>query len=71
MLSMRTVHGSWGPWTPGPCDVTCGHGNRTYSRACNSPSPKCNGDDCAGPSSKMKPCYERCCPGTKLHVMLL
>ena len=71
MLFMCTVHGSWGAWTSGTCDVTCGHGRRTYTRACNSPSPKCSGDNCAGPNSKMELCNEGCCPGTKLHVILL
>ena len=43
------IHGGFGPWTEfGHCDVTCGVGKQTRSRACNNPVPFLGGRKCEG-----------------------
>ncbi len=50
---------TWGEWTPSsPCSVTCGNGQRNYSRICTSQVRS----ECFGNSTKIEPCKERPCP---------
>ena len=42
-----TVNGGWGEWSEWEdCSVTCGGGEHTRARACDSPAPANGGDDC-------------------------
>ncbi|KAL5005950.1 hypothetical protein ScPMuIL_017108 [Solemya velum] len=56
------VDGGWSEWTEGPCDVTCGTGNRTDSRTCTNPEPQYDGADCDGEDEQTAECYEGPCP---------
>jgi len=57
------VDGAWSHWTPwSPCDVTCGKGRSRRIRACNSPPPQLDGDECAGKSTQTRHCKEDPCP---------
>ncbi|AWP10692.1 putative hemicentin-1 [Scophthalmus maximus] len=58
------VDGNWGSWQPwGECSATCGGGERTRVRLCNSPSPGNGGRLCPGDSSQLSRCKTQACPG--------
>ncbi|XP_067452563.1 hemicentin-1 isoform X1 [Thunnus thynnus] len=58
------VDGNWGPWQPwGECSASCGGGQRTRVRLCNSPSPSNSGRPCPGDSSQLSRCNFQACPG--------
>ncbi|XP_069009305.1 hemicentin-1 [Embiotoca jacksoni] len=58
------VEGNWGPWQPwGECSTSCGGGERTRVRLCNSPSPSNGGRPCPGDSSQLSRCNTQACPG--------
>ncbi|KAM3620522.1 uncharacterized protein V6R79_024924 [Siganus canaliculatus] len=58
------VDGSWGPWQSwGGCSASCGGGQRTRVRLCNSPSPSGGGRPCPGDSSHLSKCNTGACPG--------
>ncbi|XP_071373120.1 hemicentin-1, partial [Centroberyx affinis] len=58
------VDGSWGSWQPwGDCSASCGGGERTRVRLCNSPSPSNSGRPCPGDSSQLSRCNTQACPG--------
>ena len=64
------VDGMWGTWTPsGGCSVTCGTGQQTYTRSCDSPAESCGGQTCIGDSTKIESCDEGCCPGKLVFTM--
>ncbi|KAI3368574.1 hypothetical protein L3Q82_025583, partial [Scortum barcoo] len=58
------VDGNWGLWQPwGECSASCGGGERTRVRLCNSPSPSNSGRSCPGDSSQLSRCNTQACPG--------
>ncbi|XP_051232997.1 hemicentin-1 isoform X2 [Dicentrarchus labrax] len=58
------VDGNWGSWQPwGECSASCGGGERTRVRLCNSPSPSNAGRPCPGDSSQLSRCNSHACPG--------
>ncbi|XP_076007425.1 hemicentin-1 [Genypterus blacodes] len=58
------VDGNWGSWQPwGECSASCGGGQRTRARLCNSPSPSNGGRQCPGDSSQLSRCSNQACPG--------
>uniref|UniRef100_A0A665VTB7 Hemicentin-1 n=1 Tax=Echeneis naucrates TaxID=173247 RepID=A0A665VTB7_ECHNA len=58
------VDGNWGSWQPwGGCSASCGGGERTRTRLCNSPSPSNGGRLCPGDSSQLSRCNTKACPG--------
>ncbi|XP_042370765.1 hemicentin-1 [Plectropomus leopardus] len=58
------VDGNWGSWQPwGECSASCGGGERTRVRLCNTPSPVNGGRPCPGDSSQLSRCNAQACPG--------
>ncbi|XP_028259472.1 hemicentin-1 [Parambassis ranga] len=58
------VDGNWGSWQPwGECSASCGGGERTRVRLCNSPSPSNGGRPCPGDSTQLSRCNTQACPG--------
>ncbi|XP_032380766.1 hemicentin-1 isoform X2 [Etheostoma spectabile] len=58
------VDGNWGSWHPwGECSASCGGGERTRVRLCNSPSSSNGGRPCPGDSSQLSRCNSQACPG--------
>ncbi|XP_034438633.1 hemicentin-1 isoform X1 [Hippoglossus hippoglossus] len=58
------VDGYWGSWQPwGECSASCGGGERTRVRLCNSPSSSNGGRLCPGDSSQLSKCNTQACPG--------
>ncbi|KAL1022832.1 hypothetical protein UPYG_G00032950 [Umbra pygmaea] len=58
------VDGNWGLWQPwGECSASCGGGERTRVRLCNSPSPSNKGHACPGDSTHLSRCNGQPCPG--------
>ncbi|XP_034531212.1 hemicentin-1 [Notolabrus celidotus] len=58
------VDGNWGSWQPwGDCSASCGGGERSRTRLCNSPSPSNSGRTCPGDSSQLSRCNPQACPG--------
>ncbi|XP_065811778.1 hemicentin-1 [Labrus bergylta] len=58
------VDGNWGSWQPwGDCSASCGVGERSRVRFCNSPSPSNGGRPCPGDSSQLSRCNTQACPG--------
>uniref|UniRef100_UPI0037E9B6AB hemicentin-1 n=1 Tax=Semicossyphus pulcher TaxID=241346 RepID=UPI0037E9B6AB len=58
------VDGSWGSWQSwGECSASCGGGERSRVRLCNSPSASNGGRPCPGDSSQLSRCNAQACPG--------
>uniref|UniRef100_A0A3Q3W3E6 Uncharacterized protein n=1 Tax=Mola mola TaxID=94237 RepID=A0A3Q3W3E6_MOLML len=58
------IDGNWGLWQLwGECSASCGNGERTRVRLCNSPSPNNGGRPCPGDSSQLSRCNTQACPG--------
>ena len=61
------MDGRWGEWNSwNTCSVTCGNGNQTRIRACDSPLPQHGGNNCTVDGSKdtdTKGCVLNPCPG--------
>ncbi|XP_060933914.1 hemicentin-1 [Limanda limanda] len=58
------VDGNWSSWQPwGECSASCGGGERTRVRLCNSPSSSNSGRLCPGDSSQLSKCNTPACPG--------
>ncbi|XP_035996829.1 hemicentin-1 isoform X1 [Fundulus heteroclitus] len=58
------VDGNWGLWQPwGGCSASCGGGERTRVRLCNSPSPSNGGRPCPGDPTQLSRCNSHACPG--------
>ncbi|XP_013410232.1 SCO-spondin [Lingula anatina] len=68
------VDGVWSVWTHwSTCSKTCGQGNRTRHRACNSPPPTNGGKDCPGQLVEVEtcsgpPCTAKLCPDLFIEV---
>ena len=56
------VHGGYGEWSNSPCSRTCGGGEMTRTRSCNSPAPQYGGENCVGISEEVTPCNPDHCP---------
>merc|ERR1712045_1062723 len=52
--------GAWGEWSE--CPVSCGGGQNTRARACDSPAPAHGGADCVGDATEIGTCNENPCP---------
>uniref|UniRef100_A0A8C3N479 Hemicentin-1 n=1 Tax=Geospiza parvula TaxID=87175 RepID=A0A8C3N479_GEOPR len=58
------VNGNWGQWQSwSQCSASCGGGEQTRVRLCNSPAPLNRGRPCPGDSSQISRCNTQACPG--------
>ena len=58
------VNGAWGDWTAyQACSETCGTGQQTRYRYCNSPRPQNGGAGCPDDGFQTAPCNYGECPG--------
>ena len=65
------VNGGWSGYKPwGTCSVTCGQGEKTRTRTCDSPAPANGGQACVGNASETGSCIEADCPGMNLCAIL-
>lgn len=67
-----TVDGNWGPWAgSSACSVTCGVGQQSQRRLCDSPKPTHGGRRCQGEEQKqdfctiLVPCPSKWCDTMK------
>lgn len=62
-------NGGWSHWSPwSSCSVTCGGGNITRVRLCNSPVPQMGGKSCKGSGRETRGCQAIPCPGEWAQV---
>ncbi len=55
--------GDWSSWSNfSDCTVTCGGGNQTQTRQCDSPAPSNGGANCTGPDTNTTSCNNQECP---------
>jgi len=58
------VDGSWGAWSEwSTCSVSCGGGQRSRRRVCDSPPPSHGGRYCVGSDLQNAACNRDSCPG--------
>ncbi|CAC5396790.1 unnamed protein product [Mytilus coruscus] len=63
------VSGNWGQWTAwSMCSFSCGNGNQSRRRRCNSPIPSAGGSDCNGTNIQTQTCNVLSCPELKPSV---
>ena len=62
-----TVNGVWGEFAEwNDCPVSCGGGERSRVRTCDSPAPAHGGNDCTvdgSSNTEVERCNENPCPG--------
>ncbi|XP_048579836.1 uncharacterized protein LOC116619170 isoform X2 [Nematostella vectensis] len=57
------INGRFGQWSDySKCSVSCGHGNKTRTRSCDSPSPAYGGSNCSGFFVQAISCFVSHCP---------
>ncbi|XP_036351171.2 hemicentin-1 [Ochotona princeps] len=62
--NMCPVDGSWGHWHRwSQCSASCGGGEKTRRRLCDSPAPSQGGRSCAGDATQVSRCNSQACPG--------
>uniref|UniRef100_A0A3Q2PJN0 Uncharacterized protein n=1 Tax=Fundulus heteroclitus TaxID=8078 RepID=A0A3Q2PJN0_FUNHE len=70
--STADLDGNWGLWQPwGGCSASCGGGERTRVRLCNSPSPSNGGRPCPGDPTQLSRCNSHACPGNDMIAKLV
>ncbi|XP_028394319.1 uncharacterized protein LOC114518504 isoform X2 [Dendronephthya gigantea] len=58
------VRGGWAVWSAwSKCSSSCGNGQQTRKRECNSPKAEYGGEPCTGTSVVFQNCVEKECPG--------
>uniref|UniRef100_A0A8C6QPP1 Hemicentin-1 n=1 Tax=Nannospalax galili TaxID=1026970 RepID=A0A8C6QPP1_NANGA len=61
---MCPVDGSWGNWHSwSHCSASCGRGEKTRKRLCDSPMPSRGGRSCPGDATQVSKCNMQACPG--------
>ncbi|PAA54099.1 hypothetical protein BOX15_Mlig015709g1 [Macrostomum lignano] len=57
------INGGWSPWSEfTACSRSCGGGQRSRTRRCDSPPPHAGGADCVGSGSDVQDCGTDPCP---------
>ena len=68
---LSLVNGGWSDWTEWEaCPVTCGGGDQSRTRDCNSPPPQNGGDSCTGESTDTQTCNTNPCPSKSNTTIL-
>ena len=68
----QKVKGGWGAWSNWTaCSATCGGGNTSATRQCDSPPPSGGGAYCAGSAYNESACNTQPCPGARWLLLLL
>ena len=58
------VVGGWQKWSPwSGCSITCGGGQQSRNRSCDSPRPSNSGISCTGITEETHACNTGHCPG--------
>ncbi|KAM4812745.1 hemicentin-1 [Urocitellus parryii] len=61
---MCPVDGNWGNWQSwSHCSASCGGGEKTRNRLCDSPMPSKGGRSCPGDATQVSRCNTQACPG--------
>ena len=70
---LEQVDGNWGSWQAwNACSQTCGLGQKTRTRFCDSPSPQHGGKPCAGSDEETAECNEKDCPpGMSVEIIFI
>ena len=64
------VNGTWGDWSEyGECTKTCGSGEKSRTRQCDSPPPSHGGLDCDGSNAEKTTCNTQACPGKRYKIL--
>ena len=65
------MNGEWGTWTNwSMCSETCGLGEKTRERKCDSPPPEGLGEPCIGDPVEFGSCPDIPCPGMSQKTYL-
>jgi hypothetical protein len=59
---LNAIDGAWSGYTYGACSKSCGGGDQSMTRACDSPAPFNGGADCAGSTTTSQTCNSHACP---------
>ena len=66
------MNGNWGNWgNYGSCSVTCGDGEKSRTRTCDSPPPSAGGAPCSGKNRETTHCKDKDCPGNDIQFNIL
>ena len=60
IISVDGQYGAWGDWSQ--CTATCGGGQHTRTRKCDSPAPAHGGKECVGDAEETEECNKQACP---------
>ena len=68
LISSVPINGGWSPWSSyTSCTRSCGTGNKSRYRTCNSPLPSNGGSACTGLSKETVHCHTQACPCSGSH----